>query len=114
MCCCICWRRRSFELLHKLAQAGHLLPVAVLHPLAQQVAESLHDVAVVEDVVRQHIHQLVGVEVKDILGSVPLGVAVRAKEHDIPHEGDIGPLRAIIRARRECSNRDSLNQDLPD
>ena len=102
------------ELLHKLAQTGHLLAVAVLHPLSEQVAEGLHQVAPVEDVVGQQVHQLVGIEVEDVLGSVPLRVAVCAKEHDFPHEGDIGPLRAMIRARCECSNRDSLNQDLPD
>ena len=67
------------ELLHQFPQPGHLLAVAVLHPLAHEVAQGLHDVFVVQDVLRKEVHQFIRVHIEDVLGSVPLGVPVGAK-----------------------------------
>ncbi|CAI8046942.1 hypothetical protein GBAR_LOCUS25957 [Geodia barretti] len=67
------------QLLHKLPHPRHLLAIPVLHPLPEQVPQRLHDVAVVQDILRQHVHQLVGIDIEDVLGSVPLGVPVSAK-----------------------------------
>ena len=67
------------ELLHQLAQAGHLLAVSVLHPLPKQIPQRLHDVALVDDVLRQEVHQLLGVDIEYVLGTVPHRVPVSAK-----------------------------------
>ena len=68
--------------VHQLAEAGHLLAVAVLHTVPEQFAQGLHNIALFEKFVRQAVHQLVGVYVKQFLGAVPLGVAVSAvKQH---------------------------------
>ena len=69
------------ELLHQFPEAGHLLTVAVLESLAQHVPQRLHDIAVVEDVLGEKVHQLVGIKFEDPLGAVPLGVPVCAVEH---------------------------------
>ena len=69
------------ELLHQIPEAGHLLTVAVLESLTQQVPQRLHDVAVVEDVFGEKVHQLVSVKFEDPLAAVPLRVPVCAVEH---------------------------------
>ena len=83
--------------VHQFPKAGHLLAVAVLHSVAHQFPQGFHDVALLQQFVRQAVHQLVGVDVEDFLGAVPLGVAVGAVEEHrglpvpvVSVAGDIG------------------------
>ena len=70
-----------FEAFHQLAQVGHRVAVGVGHPVAEQVAEGAGEVAVVEEVVGDGVHNVAGVGVKNLLGAVPEGVAVALVEH---------------------------------
>ncbi|SVA92092.1 uncharacterized protein METZ01_LOCUS144946 [marine metagenome] len=69
------------ELLHQFPQAWHLLSIAVWESSTHHVPQRLHDVSVVEDVIGEEVHQLVGVKFEDPLGAVPLRVPVCAVEH---------------------------------
>ena len=72
------------ELLHELAQVGHLGTVSVLHTVAEQVAQGAGQVAVLQQVVGQRVHQVAGVNVKNLLRAIPLGVAVALVKHGRP------------------------------
>ena len=69
------------EAFHQLAEPAHLLPVGILHPVAEQLTEGPHDVALLEKLVGELVHEGVGVDAEDFLGAVPAAVTVGAKEH---------------------------------
>ena len=69
------------QLLHEVLEARHLPSVLVLHAPAHQVPKRLHNVSLVEDVLGQKVHQLVGVQLEYLLAAVPLGVSICAVEH---------------------------------
>ena len=64
------------QLLEQVAQPGHLLAVGRAHAAAQQPAQRVVEVAARQQVVGQAGQQVVGVEVGELLGAVPLRVVV--------------------------------------
>ena len=76
-----------FEAFHQLAEVGHLVAVPVGHPVAEQVAQGPGQVAVLQQVVGDGVHNVAGVGVKNLLGAIPEGVAVALVEHSCDLSG---------------------------
>ena len=70
------FRPAPAQLLEQVAQTGHLLAVGRLEARAQEAAQRVVEVTAGEQVVGQARQQVVGVEVGELLGAVPLGIVV--------------------------------------
>ena len=75
------------EPVHEIAQVGHLRAVAVLHPVAEELAQGPGQVAVLQQVIGQRVHDVAGIDVKNLLGAIPLGVTVALVKHGRPPAG---------------------------
>src|SRR5262249_38884837 len=84
--------------LEEIAEARHLLPIAIPEALPEEPLERPPEVAVRDEIVRHRRKEGVGVEVGKRLGSVPAGVAA-------PHALYRGPTapRSLLRLRFRCS-----------
>ncbi len=91
----------ALQALHQVAQAGHVGPRRIARPPAafEEPAERLGHVALGHDVVGQGVHDLVGIEIGELLGAVPAGVAGAPGE---PGRGVrvAQPAREVARVRR--------------
>ena len=63
------------ETLQEVAQAGHLLAGLELIALLHQLFEGALHVAVSQHVLRNSLHDRIGVEWHDLLGTIPAGIS---------------------------------------
>jgi hypothetical protein len=82
------------ELLQHFAQALNPIAVAVVEALLQHLAQRGVDVTVIEEIIVELSHDLVGVEIKPNLGSVPAGVGESTSHGESPVRSNGGSRRA--------------------